>query len=43
MKIQFEGDLDYQNAAISSIINIFEGQEKSIAHFSIQRQDKHLL
>ncbi len=27
MKIQFESDLNYQNNAINSIVNIFEGQE----------------
>ncbi|RLA84517.1 MAG: type III restriction endonuclease subunit R, partial [Epsilonproteobacteria bacterium] len=43
MKIKFESDLNYQNNAINSIVNIFEGQEICQSNFSIQRQDKHLL
>ncbi|MEA3553664.1 MAG: DEAD/DEAH box helicase family protein, partial [Campylobacterota bacterium] len=37
MKIQFESDLNYQNNAINSIVNIFEGQEICQSNFSIQK------
>jgi len=33
MKIQFESNLDYQNRAIRSIVDIFEGQEIKINSF----------
>ncbi len=38
MKIQFESNLTYQNQAISSIVDIFEGQEVCRSNFSIVRQ-----
>lgn len=38
MKIQFDSNLDYQDRAISSIVNIFEGQEICQSNFSIARQ-----
>lgn len=38
MKIQFESNLDYQDRAISSIVDIFEGQEICQSNFSIVRQ-----
>lgn len=38
MKIQFESNLDYQDRAISSIVDIFEGQEVCQSNFSIVRQ-----
>ena len=37
MKIQFESNLDYQNRAISSIVNIFEGQEICQSNFSVSK------
>jgi type III restriction enzyme len=37
MKIQFESDLSYQNKAISSIVDIFEGQEICQSNFSVSR------
>lgn len=37
MKIQFESDLNYQNRAISSIVDIFEGQEICESNFSVSR------
>jgi len=39
MKIQFESNLNYQDQAISSIVDIFEGQEICQSNFSIVRQD----
>ena len=38
MKIQFESNLDYQDKAISSIVDIFEGQEVCQSNFSIVRR-----
>ncbi|MFK5938223.1 MAG: DEAD/DEAH box helicase family protein [Sulfurimonas sp.] len=38
MKIQFESDLAYQDRAIASIVDIFEGQEICQSNFSIVRQ-----
>jgi type III restriction enzyme len=38
MKIQFESNLNYQDQAISSIVDIFEGQEVCQSNFSIVRQ-----
>ena len=38
MKIQFENNLEYQNRAISSIVDIFEGQEVCQSNFSIVKQ-----
>lgn len=43
MKIQFESDLEYQNNAINSIVNIFEGQEICQSNFSIQVGKDNLL
>lgn len=37
MKIQFESNLAYQNKAIGSIVDIFEGQEICQSNFSISR------
>lgn len=37
MKIQFESNLDYQNRAINSIVNIFEGQEICQSNFSVSK------
>lgn len=37
MKIQFESNLDYQNNAISSIVDIFEGQEICQSNFSVSK------
>jgi len=37
MKIQFESDLNYQNCAISSIVDIFEGQERLTSNFSVPK------
>ena len=38
MKIQFENNLEYQDSAISSIVDIFEGQEICQSNFSIVRE-----
>jgi len=35
MKIQFENNLDYQNRAVESIVNIFEGQETCQSNFTV--------
>jgi len=35
MKIQFESNLDYQDKAIQSIVNIFEGQEICQSNFTV--------
>jgi len=37
MKIQFENNLEYQDRAISSIVDIFEGQEICQSNFSVSR------
>ncbi|MDP2750051.1 MAG: DEAD/DEAH box helicase family protein [Nanoarchaeota archaeon] len=37
MKIQFESNLNYQNNAINSIVDIFEGQEICQSNFSVSR------
>jgi type III restriction enzyme len=37
MKIQFESNLSYQNKAISSIVDIFEGQEICQSNFSVAK------
>jgi len=37
MKIKFESNLDYQDRAISSIVDIFEGQEVCQSNFSVSR------
>jgi len=37
MKIEFESDLGYQDSAIASIVDIFEGQEVCQSNFSIVR------
>ncbi len=38
MKIQFENNLEYQDRAISSVVDIFEGQEICQSNFSIVRE-----
>lgn len=38
MKIQFESNLEYQDLAINSIVDIFEGQEVCQSNFSIVNQ-----
>jgi len=38
MKIQFESNLEYQDRAIASIVDIFEGQEICQSNFSIVRE-----
>ena len=43
MKIQFESDLNYQNNAINSIVNIFEGQEICQSNFSVSRMTDNIL
>lgn len=35
MKLKFEANLEYQNKAISSIVNLFKGQTKNQAVFSV--------
>ena len=37
MKIQFESNLTYQNQAINSIVDIFEGQEVCQSNFSVPK------
>lgn len=43
MKIQFENDLKYQNDAINSIVNIFEGQEICQSNFTVSTINDNLL
>ena len=42
MKIKFEDNLDYQLEAISSITDIFLGQEKGKSLFTVEKQEKQL-
>lgn len=35
MKIKFESNLDYQNTAIKSIVDLFKGQTRKQRHFSV--------
>ena len=37
MKIKFESDLDYQDKAIDSIVDIFDGQEVCQSNFSVSK------
>ncbi len=37
MKLQFNPNLDFQNEAIDSILNIFEGQETYESHFTVNK------
>jgi len=43
MKIQFENNLTYQNRAIASIVDIFEGQEICQSNFSVSKMKDDLL
>ena len=43
MKIQFDSNLDYQDRAISSVVDIFEGQEICQSNFSVSRMTDNLL
>ena len=43
MKIQFESQLEYQNHAINSIVNIFEGQEICQSNFTVTGISDNLL
>ncbi len=43
MKIQFENNLSYQNKAISSIVDIFEGQEITKSNFSVSKVGSDML
>jgi len=38
MKLHFEDDLDYQKAAVESIVNLFKGQEVSRSEFTVTFQ-----
>ena len=38
MKLHFEDDLDYQNAAIASVVSLFKGQEISRSEFTVTFQ-----
>jgi len=38
MKLHFEDDLDYQKAAIESVVNLFKGQEISRSEFTVTYQ-----
>ena len=40
MKLHFENNLDYQKAAIDSVVNLFKGQEISRSEFTVTRRDK---
>ena len=40
MKLHFEDNLDYQNAAIQSVVDLFKGQEISSSEFSVRYGDK---
>jgi len=42
MKIQFENNLEYQDRAISSIVDIFEGQEICQSNFSVAKMTDNL-
>lgn len=39
MKLHFEDDLDYQKAAIESVVSLFKGQEISRSEFTVTFQD----
>lgn len=41
MKLHFEDDLDYQKAAIESVVGLFKGQEISHSEFSVMFQPKN--
>jgi len=43
MKIQFENNLTYQNRAIASIVELFEGQEICQSNFSVSKVKDDLL
>lgn len=38
MKLHFEDDLDYQKAAIDSVVSLFKGQEISRSEFTMTFQ-----
>ena len=38
MKLHFEDDLDYQKAAIDSVVSLFKGQEISRSEFTVKFQ-----
>lgn len=40
MKLHFEDDLDYQKAAIESVVDLFKGQEISRSEFTVTRREK---
>ncbi|MCK9162651.1 MAG: DEAD/DEAH box helicase family protein, partial [Arcobacteraceae bacterium] len=42
MKIKFENDLKFQNDAIESIVNIFEGQEICKSNFTVSPIKGHI-
>ena len=39
MKLHFEPDLDYQNAAIESVVDLFRGQEINRTEFTVTRRE----
>jgi type III restriction enzyme len=43
MKLHFEDDLDYQKAAIDSVVNLFKGQEVSRSEFTVVTQKNQTL
>ncbi|ABA59372.1 Type III restriction enzyme, res subunit [Nitrosococcus oceani ATCC 19707] len=43
MKLQFEDDLDYQKAAIDSVVSLFKGQEISRSEFTVTFQPESSL
>jgi len=43
MKIQFESNLEYQDQAISAIVDIFEGQEVCQSNFSVSKMTDNIL
>ena len=38
MKLHFEPDLDYQKAAIKSVVDLFRGQEINRTEFTVTRR-----
>lgn len=40
MKLHFEDDLDYQKAAIESVVGLFKGQEISRSEFTVTYRPK---
>ncbi len=43
MKIQFEGNLSYQQDAIEAVVDVFKGQEKLQSNFTVLAPNTKLL